>query len=56
MIIMFYKEIMTKGFFNPENLKRIIPYSSMQICLTVQVNRDFKKRGCNGHIENMHDF
>lgn len=57
MIIMFYQEIMTSGFFvNPDNLKRVIPNSSMQIYLTVQVNRNKKKRGYNGHIVNMHDF
>lgn len=46
MIIMFYQEIMTSGFFvNPDNLKRVIPNSSMQIYLTVQVNRNKKKEG-----------
>lgn len=57
MIIMFYKEIMTSGFFlNPNNLKRVIPYSSMQICFTVEVNRKLKMRCYNGHIVNMHEF
>lgn len=45
MIIMFYQEIMTSGFFvNPDNWKRVIPNSSMQIYLTVQVNRNKKKK------------